>query len=56
MIVVIFFRKKKKKKNVGGMEKILMYTNFENLLAQGFIHVKISTNSLTHNSAIYLAV
>lgn len=55
MIVVIFFRKKKKK-NVGGMEKILMYTNFENLLAQGFIHVKISTNSLTHNSAIYLAV
>lgn len=44
------------KSNAGGVEKTLTYTNFENLLAQGCIYVKISTNSVTRNSATYLAV
>lgn len=46
-----FFRKKKN----GGMKKMLMYINFENLLAQGFIYAETSTNSLTQLSYIFIS-
>lgn len=44
------------KSNAGGVEKTLTYTNFEKYNLGQVSYVKISTNSVTRNSATYLAV